>query len=97
LIRKIEAFWLEDSWGLRSRCAQLHHEVENLVGERLNLAPTMPGERFVLFDELAKPTQDWVDLRNQTLNLLMGIRDPAVAVSSSVPFYYSGTESPQYL
>ncbi|KUJ21518.1 cytochrome P450 [Mollisia scopiformis] len=76
----LSLYWLVDSFGFRSVCAQLHHEVDKLVEGRLNSDPSIGGEQPVILDEIVKSTQNRVDLRNQTLNLLMAIRDPAAAL-----------------
>jgi cytochrome P450 len=95
--RRIEVdkfYWLLNSKKFRTACSSLHRWVDAIIATRmahLNGTKTMPNEqkqaRYVLLDELAKDTQNIVELRSETLNVLAAGRDSTASLLGWV-FYF---------
>ncbi|KAK1832629.1 oxidoreductase-like protein [Podospora conica] len=90
--------WLLPNWWFKAHCTAVHKYAQWFVDVRLKLgddylamleskgcAPSRG--RFVLLDDLAKTTQDPVQLRSQTLNILTAGRDTTAALISWI-FYF---------
>ncbi|SPQ24010.1 fbf34475-3db6-48c3-9aad-f820b4ecf11d [Thermothielavioides terrestris] len=83
--------WLLPSWPFSKHCAAVHKYAEWFVQLRLRRGDDyLDGlqhqqgaankDRYVLLHELAKMTQDPVELRSQTLNVLIAGRDTTAAL-----------------
>jgi cytochrome P450 len=82
---------------LTRHCKEVHRFVDQLVMERLNRPSSLklPGDsqRFFLLDELAKTTQNPLELRNETLQLLNAGRDTTGALLGWI--FYTLARSPR--
>lgn len=74
---------------LTKHCKVVHQFVDDLVTQRLNSDNKLESDsnRFFLLNELAKATQDPLELRNETLQLLNAGRDTTGALLGWV-FYF---------
>lgn len=74
---------------LTRHCKEVHRFVDELVTERLSLSkpPSEESPRFFLLNELAKSSQDPLELRNETLQILNAGRDTTGALLGWV-FYF---------
>ena len=85
--------WLMPMKKMKAHCAEIHRVIDGMIQTRLNakrdpLSSEEPGTRkSVLMDELAKETQNPLELRNETLHTLLAGRDPAGALLGWV-FYF---------
>lgn len=79
-------------------CREVHRFVDELVACRLNKAETLPEKnestflgpsRFFLLDELAKHTQDPLELRNETLQILNAGRDTTGSLLGWMFYYFA--------
>lgn len=90
--------WLLPTRWFETHCAAVHKYAQWFVDARLKLggdylamlessgcAPS--HRRFVLLDDLAKTTQDPVQLRSQTLNILTAGRDTTAALISWIVYF----------
>jgi cytochrome P450 len=79
---------------LTRHCKEVHRFVDELVTGRLNRPhkPTTKSPRFFLLDELAKSTQNPLELRNETLQLLNAGRDTTGALLGWVFYFLSRNE-----
>lgn len=78
---------------LTRHCKEVHRFVDELVTGRLNRAnKSKESHRFFLLDELAKSTQDPLELRNETLQLLNAGRDTTGALLGWVFYFLSRNE-----
>ncbi|MCJ1241206.1 hypothetical protein MMC14_009210 [Varicellaria rhodocarpa] len=70
-------------------CSEVHRYVDSFVQRRLKRGPKMDNtsNKFVLLDELAKHSQNPLELRNETLQLLNAGRDTTGALIGWV-FYF---------
>ena len=87
-------YWLISSKDFDYRCREIHKLVDwfvycRLQGGAKDTDPTLPDGRkkFILLNELAKETQDPLELRNESLSLLFAGRDTAGALLGWV-FYF---------
>ncbi|KAK0641946.1 oxidoreductase-like protein [Cercophora newfieldiana] len=92
--------WLLPTKALNAHCAAVHKYSEWFVRLRLqrgdNYLSKIESEsgdvskkRYVLLDELAKVTQDPVELRSQTLNILTAGRDTTAALMGWIFYFLS--------
>lgn len=79
---------------LTRHCKEVHRFVDELVAGRLSRPnkPTTQSHRFFLLDELAKSTQNPLELRNETLQLLNAGRDTTGALLGWVFYFLSRNE-----
>lgn len=86
-------YWLMPMKKMREHCKEVHKVIDKLIDDRLAskrdaLSMEEKGRRrFVLLDELAKETQNPMELRNETLHTLMAGRDPTGALLGWI-FYF---------
>lgn len=86
-------YWLMPMKEMKKHCAAIHKVIDKMIQDRLDvkkdvLSMEEKGNRkFVLLDELAKETQNPLELRNETLHTLMAGRDPTGALLGWV-FYF---------
>ncbi|KAG4434886.1 hypothetical protein IFR05_009616 [Cadophora sp. M221] len=86
-------FWLMPMGEMKKHCAEIHKVIDKMIMDRLEskkdvLSMEEKGSRkFVLLDELAKETQNPMELRNETLHTLMAGRDPTGTLLGWV-FYF---------
>ena len=86
-------YWLMPMKKMKAHCAEIHRVIDDMIQTRLNakkdpLSSEEKGTRkFVFMDELAKETQNPLELRNETLHTLLAGRDPAGALLGWV-FYF---------
>ena len=79
---------------LTRHCKEVHRFVDDLVTERLSRQnKSKESHRFFLLDELAKSTQDPLELRNETLQLLSAGRDTTGALLGWVFYFLSRNET----
>ncbi|KAK4142529.1 cytochrome P450 [Dichotomopilus funicola] len=92
--------WLLPPWWFNEHCAAIHKYAEWFVQLRLQQGEKyMDGlrhqsgrpnsDRFVLLNELAHVTQDPVELRSQTLNVLTAGRDTTAALLGWIFYFLS--------
>lgn len=87
-------YWLMSSKNFNHRCREIHKLVDWFVQKRLqggekprNSEGEDGRKKFILLDELAKETQDPLELRNESLSLLFAGRDTVGALLGWV-FYF---------
>ncbi|KAH8687401.1 putative cytochrome P450 [Tricladium varicosporioides] len=80
-------FWLMPMKKMRRHCAEVHKVINFLIQKRTNgtqnplsMEEKASSRKFVLLDELAKETQDTLELRNETLHTLVAGRDTTGAL-----------------
>jgi cytochrome P450 len=92
--------WLLPTKKLNEHCAAVHKYAEWFVRLRLQRgddylekleseSDDASKKRYVLLDELAKATQDPVELRSQTLNILTAGRDTTAALMGWIFYFLS--------
>lgn len=89
--------WLLPSRGFFQHCAAIHQYAEWFVQLRLHRGDrylnilTEPGQssqdRYVLLDQLAKVTDDPVELRSQTLNVFIAGRDTTASLLGWIVYF----------
>ena len=86
--------WLLNSRDFDRHCVEIKKFVDYFVKARLarrtdekQIEDPARKQKFILLDELAKDTQDPIQLRNETLHIMMAGRDPSGALSGWV-FYF---------
>jgi cytochrome P450 len=79
---------------LNKHCEEVHRFVDKVVMDRLCLPqkPTTECSRFVLLNELAKYSQDPLELRHETLQLLNAGRDTTGALLGWVFYHLARNE-----
>ena len=87
-------YWLMSSKDFDHRCREIHKLVDWFVQTRLqggekrrDSSAEKAKKKFILLDELAKDTQNPLELRNESLSLLFAGRDTAGALLGWV-FYF---------
>jgi cytochrome P450 len=86
-------YWLMPMKKMKMHCAEIHKLIDSMISERMTAKkdPVNMEEngnrKFVFLDELAKETQNPMELRNETLHTLMAGRDPTGALLGWV-FYF---------
>jgi cytochrome P450 len=74
-------YWLMPMKKMKAHCREIHEVLDKLVSDRLSAKKDLlsmeekGSKKFVLLDELAKVTQNPLELRNETLHTLMAGRD----------------------
>ena len=81
--------WLMPMKKMNKVCKEIHEVIDNLIAERLAITDVKEDESrtFVLLDELAKLTNDRLEMRRETLHVLMAGRDPSGSLLGWV-FYF---------
>jgi len=86
-------YWVMPMKKMNAHCREIHKVIDRLIEDRLRgkkdaLSLEEKGNRkFVLLDELAKETQNPLELRNETLHTLMAGRDPTGALLGWVWYF----------
>jgi len=79
-------YWLMPMKKMRAHCAEIHKVINFLIQDRLSAKKNLQSmeekgsRKFVLLDELAKETQNTLELRNETLHTLVAGRDTTGAL-----------------
>ena len=90
-------YWMLHTRKFARHCKEVHKYVDRFVQSSLRheakssrmMAEPTPKKKFVLLDELAKKTQNPVELRNESLHLLSAGRDTTGALLSWVFYFLS--------
>lgn len=73
-------FWMHSPQSFRDDCAEVHRFADSYISKTLansknRVTENDKKDRYVFLEELAKKTQDPVELRSQLLNILLAGRD----------------------
>lgn len=81
--------WLMPMKRMNKLCGEIHEVIDHLIDERLSVKvdEEEKGRKFVLLDELAKLSGDRLELRRETLHVMMAGRDPTGSLLGWV-FYF---------
>ena len=83
--------WLVHPRQFSLHCKKVHQYVDYFVKEKMEHGPKKPATKgkFVLLDELAKHSNDAVELRSETLNVLSAGRDTTASLLSWIFYFLS--------
>ncbi|CAD6592649.1 MAG: hypothetical protein ASARMPREDX12_006293 [Alectoria sarmentosa] len=92
--------WLVNSQAFARHCEKVHQYADYFVTAKLQLGPKKPAMKmepqepatkgkFVLLDELAKHTDNALEIRSETLNVLSAGRDTTASLLSWIFYFLS--------
>lgn len=92
--------WLVNSQAFSRHCEKVHQYADYFVTAKLQLGPKKPATKmepqepatkgkFVLLDELAKHTDNALEIRSETLNVLSAGRDTTASLLSWIFYFLS--------